>query len=254
VPDIEVLAVPDTNTYPQAATASILLNQKQILTNGAAKVEALLDLLNTKVDNNSAETPTLRVYLRDVAREGKAQLEKTRAAYVKTLPEGSPEPIVFKDFDLRYTDLITEIRAPKDAALLMKDSESPRLVNVQLSTKDTVTVHPQAIDPSVGPLVTKLAVLLGDHIAAFLKIADTGSTSFTISLKSSPPGATVSYKRIGEKYQDYTSVTDIPNATFPYALWTFRFVLGECVVVKTPNPYIEKAPNLNPAMQSCVKK
>jgi hypothetical protein len=62
---------------------------------------------------------------------------------------------------------------------------------------------------------------MGDHVAAFLRIAESGSTNFYLSLKSTPPGTAVSYMRIGEAYQDYSSPTDVDQANFPHALWTF---------------------------------
>lgn len=254
VPDFEVLPVQDTNVYPKTAVASISLDQKQILENGAANIEVLLDQLNTTVDRNSAETPTLKAYLTKVAKEGQRQLEKSRTEYVQTLPAGSSEPIVFGDFANRYSAIIVEIRAPSDARAEVRLANRPHLVMVQLSTKETVTVRPTPLTGALGPLVSQLAELLGDHMAAFLQIGKSGSTTFTISLRSSPPGATISYKRIGEGYQDYSALTDVPQATFPYALWTFRFRLGNCEVVKTPNPFIEKSPNLNAQMQNCQKK
>ena len=125
---------------------------------------------------------------------------------------------------------------------------------VQLSKNETVTVSPNNLGSSLGPFVSKLAKLMGDHVAAFLLIGQSGAATFTISLRSTPSGASISYKRIGEDYQDYSKTTDIDQATFPYALWTFRFTLGKCVVVKAPDPYIEKSPNLNASMLNCIKK
>jgi hypothetical protein len=84
-----------------------------------------------------------------------------------------------------------------------------------------VTIRPPELGGSLGPLVSKVAELMGDHVAAFLRIAESGSTNFYLSLKSTPPGAAVSYMRIGEAYQDYSSPTDVDQANFPYALWTF---------------------------------
>lgn len=257
VPDFEVIPLPDNNVYPTKAVAVIQLDQQQILENGAAKIEALLDQLNTTTDDNSAETPALKRYLTTVAREGQTQLEQSRSEYRQTLQAGSTEPIFFEDFARRYTALIVELRAPQSAVNrvdLNLDSKAPHLIRVQLSSNDTITVHPQPLNGSIGPLLSQLAELLGDHMAAFLQISKNNSTSFTISLRSTPPGASVSYKRIGEAYQDYSALTDIPQATFPYAKWTFRFRMGNCEVVKTPNPYIEKSPNLDPSMQNCQKK
>jgi hypothetical protein len=89
---------------------------------------------------------------------------------------------------------------------------------------------------------------------SFNKVASTGSDTFTISLKSSPAGATITYSRVGEKPLEYSSPTDVEQATFPYAMWTFNFTMGLCSVAKKPNPYIEKSPNLNVQMTNCSKK
>lgn len=254
VPDVEVVPVQDTNTYPSDGVATLDLTQRQVLESGAAKVEVLLDQLNTKVDSHSAETPELRDYLAAVAQDAQNALEKSRSDYSKAVPKGSSEPIFFEDFRRLYADFLIDDKAPQAASIPLQYGNEAHFELAQLQENETVTVRPDSLSNSLGPLVTKLAAILGNHVAAFLKIGESGATEFTISLRSSPPGASVSYKRIGEDYQDYSKVTDIEKATFPYALWTFRFSLGKCEVVKTPNPYIEKSPNLDPAMQNCLKK
>ena len=254
VPDIDVMPVQDTNVYPTTAAGTISLDQQQILQSGAAKIEVLLDQLNTRVDHSAAETSDLKVYLSKLAKTSQGELEKSRSAFRATLPKDAPEPIFFEDFDRQYAALIVEINAPQNTGIEMHPTGVPRLQMIQLSTNQTVTVRPPQFGGSLGPLVSKLAELMGDHVAAFLRVADSKSTSFTISLRSTPPGASISYKRIGESYQDYSTPTDVDQATFPYALWTFRFTMGHCEVVKHPNPYIEKSPNLNAVMQNCPKK
>jgi hypothetical protein len=253
IPDFEVLPVQDTTVYPASAVATISFDQQQVLENGAGKVQALLDQLNTKVDNNSAETPALKIYLATVAEIGQKELQRSRAQYLQSSPKGSPEPIFFEDFARHYAAMLVEIRAPQNAHL-QNGHANLHFQLVQLSTSQTVTVHPTPLTGNLGPLVSKLAELLGNHMAAFLMIAKDSSTKFIISLKSSPPGAAISYKRLGEEYADWTEKTDIDRAEFPYALWTFRFSMGKCEVVKNPNPYIEKSPNLNVSMQNCQKK
>jgi hypothetical protein len=251
VPDIEIIATPDTNVYAKSATADVLLNQQQILQDGAAKIDVLLDDLNTKVDNNAAETPQLMAFLKTIAQTGQSELETSRVAYRKTLANGSIEPIFFEDFARLYAAYLYEIQTAQNAELQNSISKAVHFQTVQFPSNQTVTVRPSQLNNSLGPYVSKLADLLISHLNAFTKISKNGSVSFTISLHSTPPGASISYKRIGENYQDYSKPTDVDQATFPYALWTFQFVLGKCKVVKTINPYIEQSPNLAPSMLHC---
>lgn len=254
VSEFEVVPVQDNNVYPTAAVATISLNQRQVLENSAETIEVLLDRLNTKVDGSSAETPDLKVFLADTANSALRDLETSRQHFNQTSKTGDPSPIFFEDFARQYSTFLVEVRAPKSVAFVMPPDKGPHFSLIQLSTRDAVTVHPGEGSGSLGPLVSKLATLLGNHMAAFLYIAKSGSTTFTMSLKSSPPGASISYKRIGEDYQDYSGATNVDHAEFPYALWTFRFSLGKCEVVKNPNPYIERPLNLNVSMLNCGKK
>lgn len=254
VPDFEVVPVEDRNIYPKTAVASISLDQKQILQNGAIKIDALLDQLNTRVEGSSAETADLKAYLYRVASTGKDELERTRAQYRKTLPRGKTEPIFFEDFDLQFTSYMDGVGAPKTVSLREQNPQSAHFMLAQLSTSETVIVHPTPLDGSLGPFVSNLAQLFVNLTDAYHMIIRTGSDTFTISLRSTPPGAAISYKRIGEAYQDYSTPTDVDQATFPYAMWTFRFTLNHCEVIKKPNPYIEQSPNLIVSMADCVKK
>lgn len=254
VPDIEVVPVADTNLYPSTAVATVSLDQKQILNNGAEKIEYILDQLNTKVDETSAETRAFRTYLSGVASTARGELHKIRAQYQESLANGKSEPIFFEDFDRQFQAFIIETNAPNIGSSETMGLNSVHLERVQLSENQSVTVRPTPLDGSLGPYLSQLVSLLINLRDALHMIAETGSDTFTISLKSTPPGATISYKRVGEKYQDYSSPTDVAQASFPYAMWTFRFAIGHCEVIKVPNPYIEKSPNLNASMQNCSKK
>lgn len=254
VPDFEVIPAEDKNVYPTSATASISLDQKQVLQNGAMKVDALLDQLNARVEGNSAETKDLKAYLSNMAGTAKGELEHIRAQYRQTLPSGKKEPIFFEDFDRQLTAFIAGVGAPKTVNLQQHNPQTAHFMLVQLSSSKTVIVHPMPLDGSLGPFASNLVQLLVNLRDAFNMIAGTGSDTFTISLRSTPPGASISYKRIGEDYQDYSSPTDVDQATFPYAMWTFRFTIDHCDVIKKPNPYIERSPNLTVSMLDCVKR
>jgi len=254
VADIEVVPVQDTTVYPSSAVATISLDQKQILQNGAEKIEALLDQLNTRVDGHAAETKDLKTYLSKMAMAAENELQKTRNKYQLSTPKEKVEPIFFVDFDRHFKAYIVEVNAPPTANVEPTFRGAARVMRVQLPRNESVIVRPTPLDGSIGPYVATLTNLLASLRDGLNRISESQSDSFTISLKSTPPGATVSYKRVGEQYQDYSSPTDIDQAVFPYAFWTFRFKLGRCEVVKNPNPYIEKSPNLNPQMLNCQTK
>ena len=251
---IRVTSVPDNNVYPTSAAAKISLDQKQILQKGAAKFDSLLDQMGTRVDLNAAETHAFKQYLALVTNMAIDSLQQTRAEYVAALPEGKEEPIFFEDFDRQLRAFVIEANAPAISSNTGSSNNRPQFLRVQLSNGASVIVRPSPLDGSMGPYLSTLVALLTNIRDAYRKIAETGSDSFTISLQSSPPGATISYRRVGEKYQDYTKPTDVAQANFPYAMWTFQFTLGTCVVVKYPNPYIETSPNLNVDMQNCTQK
>ncbi|HEY1804630.1 MAG TPA: hypothetical protein VGG45_09115 [Terracidiphilus sp.] len=249
VDDIEIVSVPDTNVYAGSAVATISLSQKQILVNAAAKVTFILDQLSTRADLHAAETKGFRQYLVSVADTARDELAKTRARYRDSLSKGQTEPIFLEDFD-RQLQAFTMATTPT-ASIRRLDSRSAHLVLAQLSTSESVTVRPSPVDGSLGPYLSNLVSILTNLRDAYNVLADSRSDTFTISLRSSPPGATISYMRIGEPYQEYTKKTNVDEATFDYSMWTFKFTLGHCVVVKHPNPYIEKSPNLTVDMQNC---
>lgn len=252
VADVQIVSIPDTNIYPSSAAATISLSQKQILLNSSAKVTFILDQLSTRTDQHAAETKDLRQYLVSVANIARDQLRKTRNQYRESLNKGQAEPIFFEDFDRQL--LAFTMAATPTARNRRSDTSPAHLVLAQASKSDSITVRPSPVDGSLGPYLSDLVSILTNLRDALNAVADSGSDTFTISLKSSPPGATISYMRIGEPYQDYSRPTNIDQATFEYSLWTFRFTLGHCVVVKHPNPYVEKSPNLNADMQNCRKK
>jgi hypothetical protein len=255
IPDFEVIPVEDKNVYPASAVAEISLDQKQVLQDGASKISYLLDQLNGRVYLHAAETADLKSYLLDTATAAQGELRNSRVAYVKKLPSGSKEPVFLEDLERHYEDVITDLRGSlRRTSARKNDFEMPRFRLIQLSSDQTITVHPSSTDVSLGPLVTQLSDLLIKTIEEFQKISETRSTTFRIDLKSSPPGASISYGRLREPFQEWSAPTDVQQAEFPYALWTFVFKMGSCGIVKKPNPFIEKNPNLTVSMQNCRKK
>ena len=121
VPYIEVVPVRDTNVYPKSAVATVSLDQQQVLTSGAAKIEVLLDQLNIRVDRSGAETADLRVYLSNLTKEGQSELKKGRKAYNAELSSGAKEPIFFEDLSSRLLKKPELTTAGRGAHLLKND-------------------------------------------------------------------------------------------------------------------------------------
>lgn len=255
IPDVEIVSIPDTNVYPSSGVATISLSQKQILLNASANVTLILDQLSTRVDQRAAETHDFRLYLVSVANTARDQNKKTRTQYHASIAQGETEPIFFEDFDRQlqaYTMATTPAANNSGSnSASPNNSTSPKLILAQASRTDSVMVRPSPVDGSLGPYLSTLVNIITNMRDAYNTIAESGKDTFTISLKTSPAGATISYFRIGEPYQEYSQLTNVDQATFKYSMWTFKFTLGNCSVVRHPNPYVEKSPNLSVDMLNC---
>jgi hypothetical protein len=58
---------------------------------------------------------------------------------------------------------------------------------------------------------------------AYKIVADTGTLVFDLDVASNPAGATVSYRRRGDRYHLNPSPTNTVVRGLPYAIWTVRF-------------------------------
>jgi hypothetical protein len=263
---LHVDAIPSSVAVPTGAVVQIDLTQQQYLRQQAEPIRALRDNLIGYLDKHASETDAVKQELISTLRSADALLPEVRRKYVALyLKPPALSPVMFDDFHVRYMAALVELGAPPAPGTSQTASGRPalivaRTIYVQLKTRPT---SPPPLDdgwkkgPLSGtyPLLAVAALdLMESNIRAYLLVASRGSDTFTIRLASIPSGAAVSYKRVGEDYTYLSRQTNIDSATFPYAIWTFRFEKGGCKTeTRTPNPYIEDSPDLAPEL-SCNGK
>lgn len=115
---------------------------------------------------------------------------------------------------------------------------------MQLRTRRSNDKDANKLEGSYPPVATAVLTWLTRNITAYLLIEKTGVDTFPLSLKSRPPGASISFTRTGEPYKDYSRPTDVLNIRFPIAMWTFKFVKAGCEPeFFHPDPYLEADPD-----------
>lgn len=95
--------------------------------------------------------------------------------------------------------------------------------------------------------------LIGEAISVLRRVSDTGVDTFVLTLKSTPPGASVSFMRVGTGFESWPARTDT-KVEFPLARYTFRFTMDGCEPQDVPlDPYLMADAELNPEFTSCKK-
>jgi hypothetical protein len=235
---------------PSKAVVTLEFDHKQFIRMQAEPLVTLRDDLIGRLNKDAASTPLLTTDLIAALKQADSLLPAVKAKYVslyKTKPVTVLEPVFFEDFHRNYQAAIIEL------SVLTATSEPidgrPHVTTVQqVKRRPTVPGDNWNNHTLAGtyPLAAMAVIeLISKNIAAYLLIAESGLDTFSIRLASIPSGASISYKRIGEAYTPLTKSTDVPSATFPYAMWTFKFEKDGCKMVeRTPNPYIEERPDL----------
>jgi hypothetical protein len=94
------------------------------------------------------------------------------------------------------------------------------------------------------PSALAVAYAIRDNRKAYEHVRDTGRIDFKARLISIPSGAHVFYKKlIDTEYLDYSSQTDVMDASFELATWLFKFHIDGCEdLVDRISPYNDVEP------------
>jgi hypothetical protein len=255
---LHVTAKPSKDTLPSKATVEFNPNQKQYIREQTEPLEALKSTLLDYLEHHGSEAGPVRDELIRTLKSADALLpavEEKYVSYYKIPPK--LKPVLFVDFDRQYRAALVQLGAPPQASPPMA-YEVPFMSPVRLLAVQELKSRrpgPPPLDQdwkslSLSGIYTLQAKavlsILELNIRAYALIGSTGLDTFTISFNSDPTGARVSYKRAGEEFTYLTKETYIGSATFPYAMWTFRFEKNGCrPEYRSPNPYIEDNPDLS---------
>lgn len=240
VPHIEITVIPSPETVtPAAAALALSPTQEQFLNTRVKDLQSLLDELSATLAKNGSDEVAVRARAASLLETARKQLLKTAEDYKGIAgTELSHNPVFFDDFDRQYRAAIIDLNA------LGISAAPPKSFGVQ--SRFTLTAYQAGTRHDnkslVGSLAADLSVALSvvkNNVAAYSKIADSGSDRFKMTIRTIPSGATISYRRIGFDYADLSKQTDLVDEEFDFALWTFRIHKGNCEVFRNPNPYLE---------------
>jgi hypothetical protein len=260
---LHVLALPDAAVLPTAVTATIDLTNRQYMTSQATSLEEVRNVLATQADGHAALTSQLLQNLMDACQKADEIVLASQATYLKGWSgEARLKPVFFEDFHRRFVAAIVQLKEQQQTLTkrsALTPTSAPRIVRVQLikrKPEDNVSQEWKA--PMLSGTYTLVAQavldLIGETISAFRRVGDTGSDTFVLSLKSSPPGASISFMRVGTDFESWPAPTDT-IIKFPLAKYTFRFTMNGCGYKDIPlNPYLMAEDIvLNPEFKPCRK-
>jgi hypothetical protein len=218
---------------PGSVSAEAPLPERQFFRSRAAQLRDQRDALMLYLDHYAGESPELDLRLLDALAMARDSLKITRQDFIARYRPKGEVPVFFEDLDRRYEALAVDISAHR-AKLTASQYHSARIIEVQELKqrprgRDT---EPDAKYPKLSgtlpPDANESVNLIEWNIGVYEKVSDSGEETFSISLVTLPPDASVEAKRIGEDYVMLGSKTTIPKVTFPYAIWTFRFTKENC--------------------------
>jgi hypothetical protein len=253
---LKITPLPNTPILPSRATVKLDFDQRQFIRMQAEPVDQIRQDLIQELAKDASDSPTLRADLIAAVSDADELIPSVKTQYL-TLYQVKPvlDPVLFDDFDIHYKELLVELKAPSwpnpSVSPVAHQTKLARMLQVQLKPRPTVPNEPDGQPNShvltvYPPYAENVLNLLSLNIRAYRLLAIAGVDTFSIRLASRPRGATVFYTRVGQPYAQLSERTIIDQATFPYAMWTFRFVLAGCQpYIEEANPYIEAHPNID---------
>lgn len=251
--NLVIKAYADPNRYTKNSDFQLIPTQKQLLDTKVDELKALDGRLTTALENQSADTRSLRDYLSVVVEEAQAALSTTEQQYLAQKKSDDPVPALFADFRLRYRHLLIDLRAPVPGNHF--GASSQKLTHVQFAQRSK-PLGEVTEATSFPPDVLAVREAISDNAAAYRYVARTGRFTFTARIRSVPDKALIKYrKQIETSYKDYSSPTEVPEAVFELATTIFKFHRDGCTdePVRVIDPYNDPNPEISVEFSRCRK-
>lgn len=258
--ELNVLALPDTKTYPEKAAVALSLTQKQFLTTKAAELDDLATQIDARVEQDGSDTDNLRRFLVVIVNKAETDLRSTERQYkTEILKPTEALPAFFEDFNRQYQHLLEELNAPIPGTSASLEPY-PQLLYVQdtLKRRPPSSPHPPGRNLSgTSPgSARNVKASVKDNSSAYKIVNATGEAKFHIKLGSQPPGATVKYRQvILPDYTDLSRKTNMADEEFSLATSVFKFHKDSCEdePVVTIDPYNDREPDITVEFKRCHK-
>jgi hypothetical protein len=211
-----------TFSLPTEASVSISPSQTQLLRERATEVQNRLDTLKANLRTLTTTKPNARIQnlLRQTVRDADGALTGTEQSFLEFVTDTKQKQaanIFFSDLHAAYQTAlkITELKA---------STQSATITNV--AYRQSQPSNYPAVAEAIFPAFEQNQI-------AYTVVADTGSLTFDLEVRSLPEGAKVTYGRRGDSsFQELQDPTDSTIRALPYAVWTVRFEKKDFVTVQ----------------------
>jgi hypothetical protein len=195
---------------------TLVPSQAQLLRLERIKLQRRISNLKAAVarlEQSKAGVDSLASLLRKSVRGEILVLEGTQRDFDK-FATGKQKPAATVFFD--------DLHSSYERALVQIDDFSQRAGVTGLALR---LVSQGAQDARPGYLVLAQATFrpFEQNELAYRTVVDTDSLTFDLEVRSSPEGATVSYRRRGDTFQQEAEPTDTVIRALPYAIWFVKF-------------------------------
>jgi len=203
---LHVVANPDLR-FPTAAEAALTSSQTDLLRGEAARLKERIQALRPTIAQAepSQKAEGLTGVLRSNLKEEIRAVDLTEAQYLKILTGTGWTFQAAQDFfaDIRknYYDALASIEKPGGAA--KPDSSSPQ--------------------PANNPLIQAFFQPFEHNRLAYETVVKAGTLVFDLTVKSTPPGATVFYSRRGDQPRQNPTLANSTIRSLPFAIWNVKF-------------------------------
>lgn len=258
---VNVKPIPDPNTYPASAVATLELDQKQFLDTRATELRELISQIDTKVEEDGRDSPELRSFLAITVTSAHTLLQRAQKEYIVKIMNGKvPAPPFFADFERQYGHLLEELKAPIPGMQALHRQESFRLLDVQQPLNRRLSTAKGRNLAGTSPAIARaVKQSISDNASAYDIVKDTNRPTplFHARFSSLPTGATLFYRQaIEPEFQRWSKITEISGADFDLATFVFKFHKDECEdePVRTVEPYSDTHPDISVEFKRCSKR
>lgn len=252
--------IPETVLPEISGDAQLTPDLQASFFDASSRAQDILDDLTKHFSAGAKDTKAGRAYLQSQihgARNIIALTRKRVAVAPNGLP-GSKSPELFEDFDRRLEMVEKELAVHHETA--WRDDDRPRLFVLASEEQDQRPQSSESIlvDAGRAPAANdlqkslgNLVIILIDMAEGFSEISQDGSTDFVWSLTTTPPGAQLWYRRLGEEEIQWTGLSDFKDQHLVKARWTFRVSWGGCSKETEVNPWLQSSINMEESKKGC---
>jgi len=212
-----IQGAPPVPVVAEDIEVTLVPSQTQLLRSEGIKLQRRISNLKAavvKLEESKAGADSLANLLRSRVRDEVVALEGTQRDFDKLITE-KQKPV--------STVFFGDLHSSYERALVQIDDFSHRAGLAVLAFRLVSQDVQQDARPEYPLLAQATFRAFEQNELAYNTVADAQTLTFNLDVSSIPTGATVSYRRRGDQFQQASRPTDSTIKALPFAIWTIRF-------------------------------